>query len=334
MDEKRHSFRAPGRADRNGISLPEFFRRFPDDEAAEAWVEKVRWSSGLACVHCGSLRVSRVKSRKPMPLRCKDCRRHFSVKYGTIMQGSPLGVQTWLLAVYLLTTGLKGTSSLKLRRDLGVSQKTAWFLAHRIRKAMERDGGMFAGPVEADETFIGGLEKNRHKHKKLRVGTGASGKAIVFGVKDRATGRIAAKVLEDRTIPTLNAAVAEVTAPGASVFTDEWRGYLHLERAGFHHESVSHGWERGVAKWVDGMAHTNGLESVWAVPKRGYHGTYHQMSFEHLDRYIAEFQCRHNERPRDTIDQMADLVRHMEGRLLPYKDLIADGPHAKDRMAA
>ena len=330
MDEstERHSFRAPGRADRQGISLVEFFQRFPDDIAAEAWVEQVRWPNGPACYHCGSVRVSKVKSRKPMPFRCKDCRKHFSVKYGTIMQGSPLGVQTWLLAVYLLTTGLKGTSSLKLRRDLGVTQKTAWYLAHRIRKAMERDGGLFAGPVEADETFIGGLERNKREHKKLRAGRGSVGKTAVFGVRDRTTSKLSAKVVDDLSAPTLTGAVADATEPGAVVYTDEWRGYQPLSRMGYDHETVKH----NVAQWVDGMAHTNGIESVWAVLKRGYHGTYHSMSPEHLARYVAEFQHRHNERPKDTEDQMRDLVRQMDGRLLPYKELIADGPHA--RMAA
>ena len=158
--ESRHSFKAPGRADRNGISLAEFFRLFPDDIAAEAWFEQHRWPSRAACPKCGSISVARLESRKPMPWRCKDCRGYFSVRYGTVMQSPRLGLQTWLLALYLLMTGLKGTSSLKLRRDLGVTQKTAWYMAHRLREAMRAEDFLFCGPVEADETYIGGLEKN------------------------------------------------------------------------------------------------------------------------------------------------------------------------------
>ena len=331
MRSKRHSHRAPGRADRNGISLPEFFRRFPDDESAEAWVEQVRWPNGLACVHCGSVRVSRVKSRKPMPFRCKDCRRHFSVKYGTIMQGSPLGVQTWLLAVYLLTTGLKGSSSLKLRRDLGVTQKTAWYLAHRIRVAMDWDGGMFAGPVEVDETYVGGKAKNKHASKRSgKRGRPADEKEAVAGVRDRDTGMVSIRHVPDTGAESLTGLVSQYTEPGAAVFTDEWGPYKRLSAMGYEHQAVQH----GVGQYVDGVAHTNGMESFWAMLKRGYVGTYHLMSAEHLHRYVSEFEGRHNARPKDTEAQMAEIVEAMEGRLLPYQQLIADGPHAKARMAA
>ena len=137
MEGKRGSSRAPGRADRSGISLVDCFRLFPDDVSAEAFVESARWPEGPVCPHCSGGRISRVKNRKPMQLRCKDCRKHFSVNYGTVMQDSKLGIQVWLLAVYLLTTGLKGTGSMKLHRDLGVTQKTAWHLAHRIREGIE-----------------------------------------------------------------------------------------------------------------------------------------------------------------------------------------------------
>jgi len=272
-----------------------------------------------------------VKNRRTMPLRCKDCRKFFSVRYGTVMQDSNLGLQTWFLAFYLLTTGLKGTSSLKLRRDLGVTQKTAWFLAHRIREAMRQDDPRFSGPVEADETYIGGLEKNKHKDKRMKAAGGLVGKAIVAGVKDRETGQIAARVVPDTTSDSLVGMVQDHAEQGAMVYTDEAKGYLPLTGRGYGHESVKH----TVSEYVRDKAHTNGMESHWATLKRGYHGVYHSMSHEHLHRYVAEFQCRHNERPKDTIVQMAELIRRKDGRRLTHRELIADGVRAsRDRVAA
>lgn len=313
------------------MSLADFFRRFPDDITAEALFKDIRWPDGTICRHCDSDRITRVRNRKPMPLRCKDCRRFFSVRYGTVMQDSNLGLQTWLLAFYLLTTGLKGTSSLKLRRDLGVTQKTAWFLAHRIREAMRQDYPLFAGPVEADETYVGGREKNRHRHKRMKAAEGPVEKSIVAGVRDRESGQVATRVVPDTTSDSLVGMVRDHAESGAMVYTDEAKSYLTLRKHGYGHEAVKH----SVSEYVRGKAHTNGMESYRATLKRGYHGVYHSMSREHLDRYMAEFQCRHNERPKDTIVQMAELIRRMDGRRLTYRELIADGPSAsRDRVAA
>ena len=172
---------------RTGMRLAEFFRRFPDDRAAEVWFVSRRWPSGPVCPHCGGGRVSEVASRRPMPYRCRECRKHFSVMSHTLMHASKLGAQTWLPAIFLIVANPKGRSSVQLAADLGVTQKTAWHLAHRIRQALA-EGGLpgFDGPVEADETYIGGKARNRHAHKA------DPGKTAVIGVKDRRTGTVAA----------------------------------------------------------------------------------------------------------------------------------------------
>ena len=229
---------APGKHYRKGISLMALMEMFPNDETAEGWFASVRWESGEpTCPFCGSLRAALIPNRKPMPYRCKDCRKHFSVKHGTVMQSSKLGCRVWAIAVYLLTTGIKGTSSMKLHRDVAVTYKTAWHLAHRIRKAFPGVMEQFAGPVEADETAIGGVEKNKHGSKKRRLGRGSVGKAIVHGVLDRATNQVVAGVVEGTDAATLQGRVVDATIATAQVYTDEATAYTGMPR---HHETVRH----------------------------------------------------------------------------------------------
>ena len=308
----------PGRSEREGISLVELFQMLPDDAAAEAWFEERRWPDGRFCPDCGSTRTSDVKNRKPMPYRCKDCRQFFSVRKGTAMQSSKLGYQKWAAAIYLVATSLKDVSSMKLYRDLKVSQPTAWYLAQRIRQGFtDGQAVRMAGPVEVDEAFFGGKEKNRHASKRQKLGRGPIGKTAVAAAKDRETGKVSAAVVPSTDQATLQPFVVERTEAGATVYTDDHGAYRGMP--GVRHETVKH----SVGEYVDGQAHTNGVESFWALLKRGYHGTYHQVSAKHLQRYVDEFAGRHNIRELDTIDQMGIVAVGMVGKRLRYADLTA-----------
>ncbi len=305
---------APGKAEREGITIQELMRLFPDDDTAAQFFADERWPDGPRCPYCDSERVQSGAKHKTMPYRCRACRKRFSVKTGTVMEASNLGCQTWALAAYLLTTNLKGVSSMKLHRDLGVTQKTAWYLAHRLREVWEDAGGAFTGPVEADETMIGGKEANKHARKRPHADW-PLGKSTVAGVKDRATGKVSAAVVPSTDARTLKRFVAERTDWLATVYTDDHPSYAGLP----NHRTVKH----TVGEYVDGQAHTQEIESFWAMLKRAYYGTYYQMSSKHLDRYVGEFAGRHNVRAIDTIDHLRAIVRGMVGKRIRYTELTA-----------
>ena len=215
------------------------------------------------------------------------------------------------------TTNLKGVSSMKVHRDLNITQKAAWHLAHRIRKAWEGNQGLFDGPVEVDETYIGGKEKNEHASRKLKAGRGPVGKATVVGAKDRETNKVSASVVRNTDRPTLQGFIKDRVYGGANVFTDEHKGYEGIPNV---HKAVRH----SVSEYARGQAHTNGIESFWSMLKRGYHGVYHQMSEKHLNRYVTEFAGRHNDRPLDTLDQIASVAKGMGGKRLRYQGLVGE----------
>ncbi len=316
--------KAPGKAYRVGISWMELAEMFPDDATAEKWIAHVRWPEGPRCPRCNSKNVQTGATHPSNPYRCRQCRKFFSVKTGTVMQNSNLGPKVWVWAIYMLSTNLKGVASMEFYRGLKVTQKTAWHLAHRIRETWNDSKGPFSGPVEVDETFIGGKEGNKHASKKLHT-SGSKGKVAVVGMKDRDTNAVTAKVVDSTDRPTLQGFVKENIKKGTEIFTDDHGSYHGLPQ----HTAVKH----SVGEYVDGMAHTNGIESFWSMLKRGYHGVYHRMSAAHLDRYVNEFAGRHNVRKEDTLDQMVAVTRGLIGKRLRYRDLVESTPKHKQILS-
>ena len=316
--------KAPGKAHRKGLTLLQVADMFGDEASATAWIEAKRWPNGPFCPKCGSFDVQAGIAHKTATHRCRDCytgksRTMFTLKIGTIMEGSKLSYRVWAVALYLFATNIKGISSMRLHRELGITQKSAWFLLHRLRKAAENGQGAFSGPVEVDETYIGGKRANMSNARRKALadtGRGPVGKAAVVGVKDRESNEVRAKAVTATDKPTLQGFVVEHTEPGATVYSDEAAAYEGLP---FPHEAVKH----SVSEYVRGQAHTNGVESFWALMKRGYVGIYHKMSPKHLCRYVSEFERRHNIREDDTVAQMGEIVEGMDRKRLRYKDLIA-----------
>lgn len=314
--------KAPGKSHREGLTIVELTEMFPTEEAAVAWFESVIWPDGERhCGKCGSVRTREVPSAKPMPYWCTDCRSYFSVRTGTPIARSNVPMRKWAIAIYLCLTSLKSVSSMKLKRDIGVSQPTAWFMMQRIREAWACDDDEdFDGPVEVDETYMGGKRRNMSNAKRKELaalGRGAVGKTAVVGMKDRYTNEVRAEVVDFVDGDTLKGFVREHVEPGAKVYTDDAAAYKGMRE--FFHESVNH----SASEYVRGMAHTNGIEAFWSMFERSYHGTFHKISPKHLQRYVSEFAGKHNIRDSGTLAQMRDTVARLVGRNLLYRDLIA-----------
>jgi transposase-like protein len=308
-------------ADAETLSLYEFFQRFPNEEAARKFFEGKRWPNGVDCPHCGSVSVAECKDHRPMAYRCRDCRQHFSVRTGGVLAESRLPLQKWLMAIYMMTTARKGIPSTQVARELGITQKSAWFLCQRIRETWlaksagvgSSDTGPLSGEVEADETYIGGKKKNQHANKRV-AGRGTAGKTPVAGVMQRGERVIAQRVIGTST-DTLQGFVRGNVAAGATLYTDEHASYVGMPE--YKHHAVKH----TAKQYVDGMAHTNGIESFWALLKRGHYVIFHYMSVKHLDRYVGEFANRHNTAGLSTLAFMGDTATGMVGRHISYKEL-------------
>ena len=296
-------------------------KAFPDEAACAQHLEFLRWPDGITCPLCQSTRhFSRLT--RPGIYKCGDCKKQFSIRKGTIYEESRLPLQKWFVAAFRMTTSRKGISSHQLAREIGVTQKTAWFVLGRLRRAAEQasaDAGTLPGPVEVDETYMDGLEKNKHDRKKQHAGRGYIGKMGVAGVRSRAIGHVTAQKIERSDAATLIPFVEGATAPGATVYTDESSAYRALPTMfnRLHHETVNH----SAGEYVRGHTHTNGVESFWALLKRGYTGVFHDITWKHLDRYLAEFSHRWKMLGLSNGERVNAILKAGVGGRLTYEEL-------------
>ena len=305
----------------NTISIPQLFRLFPTEQACIDWLEAARWNGKPVCPHCGGHENITQPASKPNTYWHKDCRKHFTVKTGTVMHSSKTDTRNWMLAIYYYMTGRKGISAMQLSKELGVQYRTAWHMGHRIREACKEGGDfMLNQVVEMDATYIGGKESNKHESKKLKAGRGTVGKQAVMGMRER-QGKVKALPVASESQKTVKQVVKAHVKPGSTVYTDDHGSYNVIGFMPFSHEAVKH----SAKEYVNGMAHTNGIESVWALLKRSINGTWHHVSIKHLQRYINEATFRLNEGncEVDTIDRIRAVVAGMGGKRAPYRELIA-----------
>lgn len=302
---------------------------YNDEDAARKHLESIRWADGVVCPYCGCLRAAEIGGEKSLGdgwYHCPDCRKKFTVRVGTVYERSHIPLHKWVLATHLMSASKKGISAHQLHRMLGITYKSAWFMAHRIRECMAPHAGSVppmggeGKTVEADETYVGGKEKNRHKSKRDKRVIGGVGKEMVFSLVERG-GRVHSQHLAKVTTTNLREILTKQLEKGTAVMTDGAGQYRHVGRD-FPHQSVNH----DIGEYVRGEAHTNTVEGYFSILKRGVTGTYHHVSAAHLKRYLAEFDFRYNERTalKVTDDERAvKAIKGAEGKRLTYRR--ADG---------
>jgi transposase-like protein len=307
-------------------SLIEVIRYFSDVDVCIEFVASLRWMGGTVCPHCESKNIGFLKTRRIW--KCRTCRKQFSVKTGTIFEESPIALDKWLMAIWLVVNCKNGISSYEIARDLKVTQKSAWFMLHRIRLALKNGSWAKLGgggePVEVDETFIGGKPKNMHRSKRLKQRIGMNGyaeKAIVVGMLDRESRQVRAEVIPNVKRETLQKKILERVGFGSTVYTDKWAGYDGLKAEKYIHDTVNHAEE-----YVRGNVHTQGIENFWSLLKRGLNGTYVAVEPFHLDAYLDEQMFRFNNRgtrenPLNDGDRFMLAVSQISGKRLTYAEL-------------
>lgn len=311
----------------NFKNLPQLLDYFKKEETCIKYYEKLRWNGEPACPHCGSLNP--YKTNRGYKCSDKDCHKKFTVKVGTIFENSKIPFRIWFAAIYLCTSSKKGISSVLLAEQLGITQKTAWFVLHRVREMLKAQAPEMLGGegnmVEADETYIGGKEKNRHTKKKLASpqtglandGTKYVEKKVVIGIVER-NGKVILRHVPSAHEENMVSFIEQYVPKGSRIITDEHRSYKNLHK-NYTHDSVTH----SLKVYVSGDVHTNTIENFWSVLKRGLYGIYHQVSDKHLERYLNEFAARYNARDTNSFERFEDFLAKSEGGLL-YKNLIAD----------
>ena len=299
-------------------TLLEAVRYFSDPETCHQFMVKVKWPNGIVtCPKCGSERTGKIKSRRMFQCKENGCRKQFSTKVGTIFEDSSIGLDRWLVAVWYLTNTKNGTSSCELARVIGITQKSAWHLLHRVRTAMaEEKSGMLQGVCESDETFVGGKFKNMHKSKRklLPEGRGTIGKTIVHGILD-CCGEVRVNVVPNQKRATLQHEIKKNVKKGTVVYTDALASYEGLDTL-YIHEMIDH-----VVEYVRGEVHTNGMENFWSLLKRMLGGTYVSVAPKHLTRYCAKEAFRFNKRKGTDSKRFRQVMENVTGKRLQYREL-------------
>jgi transposase-like protein len=304
-------------------TLQEAILYFNDPTNCREYLMARRWPQGVVCPKCGSKDVTFYEKYNRWHCRAKHEAPQFTLKTGTIMEDSPIGLDKWLTAMWQVVNCKNGVSSYEIHRGIGVTQKTAWFLDHRIRLAMQ-DGtlGKFSGTVEADETYIGGKAEFMHMDRRTRklaegtLGRGGYGKAIVFGLLDRKTKKARVKVIKTPKKGVVRGAIAEQVEPGSAIYTDALKSYRGLTLDGFIHDFIDH-----AEAYARGAVHTNGLENFWSLMKRSLKGTYVSVEPFHLQAYADEQAFRYNNRTMTDGERFDAAVRGIVGKRITFDDL-------------